>query len=76
VNADTNVHPELLNSRFAYVAVSRGSEDVRLFTNDFAIASNMLSMESGKSSAMGLVPTSPRLDIEERNTAIEHTISL
>lgn len=52
INVDTSVHPELLNSRFAYVAVSRGSEDARLFTNDSASAARMLSTEIGKSSAL------------------------
>ena len=37
VNMDTNVHPELINTRFAYVSVSRASEDARIYTNDAAI---------------------------------------
>ena len=36
VNMDTNVHPELINTRFAYVSVSRASEDARIYTNDAA----------------------------------------
>jgi hypothetical protein len=31
---DTHVHPELINSRFAYVSVSRASFDAQVFTND------------------------------------------
>jgi hypothetical protein len=76
VNADTNVHPELLSSRFVYVAVSRGSEDVRLFTDNFAMASNMLSIEGGKSSAMALVPMSANIGIKEEVGATKHGISL
>ena len=34
VNADTGVHPNLLNSRFGYVAMSRASHEATLFTND------------------------------------------
>ena len=36
VHADTSVHPDLLNSRFAYVSVSRASHDAVLFTDDVA----------------------------------------
>ncbi|MGH9434959.1 MAG: ATP-dependent DNA helicase [Terriglobia bacterium] len=54
INVDTSIHPELINARFAYVAVSRGSEDVRLFTNDAASMTRMLSQDSGKSSALEL----------------------
>lgn len=54
INVDTTVHPELINSRFAYVAVSRGSNDARLFTNDTAAMSKMLSQDSGKSSALNM----------------------
>jgi len=43
VNMDTKVHPELINTRFAYVSVSRASEDVRIYTNDVAILSERLS---------------------------------
>src|SRR5882724_10631886 len=32
INVDGNAHPDLLNNRFAYVAVSRGALDVQLFT--------------------------------------------
>ena len=34
VNMDTKAHPELINTRFAYVSVSRASEDARIYTND------------------------------------------
>lgn len=53
----TSVHPELINSRFAYVAVSRGSDDARLFTNDAASMSRMLLQDSGKSSAVEMQPS-------------------
>jgi hypothetical protein len=36
VNADTGVHPDLLNSRFAYVSISRASREATLFTDDIA----------------------------------------
>jgi len=54
VNMDTNVHPELINTRFAYVAVSRASEDVRIYTNDVAVLSERLSTDVTKTSAVDL----------------------
>lgn len=52
VNMDTTVHPELINSRFAYVSISRASQDAQIFTNDAANLSGSLSREVTKSSAI------------------------
>ena len=54
VNMDTKVHPELINTRFAYVSVSRASEDVRIYTNDAAVLSERLSTDVTKTSAVDL----------------------
>src|ERR1035438_9830629 len=54
VNMDTKVHPELINTRFAYVSVSRASEDVRIYTNDAALLSERLSTDVTKTSAVDL----------------------
>ncbi len=54
VNMDTNVHPELINNRFAYVAVSRASQDVEIFTNDMASLTENLSRDVSKASAIDL----------------------
>jgi conjugative relaxase-like TrwC/TraI family protein len=54
VNMDTNVHPELINTRFAYVSVSRASEDVRIYTNDAAVLSERLSTDVTKTSAVDI----------------------
>jgi len=54
VNMDTKVHPELINTRFAYVSVSRASEDVRIYTNDVAVLSERLSADVTKTSAVNL----------------------
>jgi ATP-dependent exoDNAse (exonuclease V) alpha subunit len=54
VNMDTNVHPELINTRFAYVSVSRASEDVRIYTNDVAVLSERLMTDVTKTSAIDL----------------------
>jgi hypothetical protein len=52
VHGDTSVHPDLLNSRFAYVSVSRASLDAKIYTNDTAELGQRLSGEVSKSSAI------------------------
>ena len=52
VHADTSVHPDLLNSRFAYVSISRASLDAKIYTNDAADLGQRLSGEVSKSSAV------------------------
>jgi conjugative relaxase-like TrwC/TraI family protein len=52
VNMDTNVHPELINTRFAYVSVSRASHDAQIFTNNLAQLAPQLSTDISKTSAL------------------------
>jgi conjugative relaxase-like TrwC/TraI family protein len=52
INADTAVHPDLLNSRFAYVSLSRASHDARLYTNDATSLVHSLSHHASKTSAI------------------------
>ncbi len=52
VHGDTSVHPDLLNSRFAYVSVSRASLDATIYTNDATELGQRLSGEVSKSSAV------------------------
>jgi conjugative relaxase-like TrwC/TraI family protein len=52
VNMDTEVHPELINNRFAYVSVSRGSHDAQIYTNDAASLAASLSQDVSKASAI------------------------
>ena len=52
VHADTGVHPDLLNSRFAYVSVSRASHDVVVFTDDVAKLVPQLGADVSKTSAL------------------------
>ena len=54
VNMDTNVHPELINTRFAYVSVSRASHDAQIFTNDAATLAESLSRDVSKASAINI----------------------
>jgi hypothetical protein len=52
VNADTSVHPDLLNSRFGYVSISRASHEAAVFTDDLSKLSSQLSTEVSKTSAI------------------------
>jgi conjugative relaxase-like TrwC/TraI family protein len=52
VNMDTTAHPELINTRFAYVSVSRASQDTRIYTNDVSTLAERLSTDISKASAV------------------------
>jgi ATP-dependent exoDNAse (exonuclease V) alpha subunit len=52
IHADTSVHPDLLNSRFGYVSVSRGSHEAMVFTNDSAKLGQQLATEITKTAAL------------------------
>ena len=59
VNIDTRAHPELINTRFAYVAVSRASQNAQIYTNDAAILGQRLSHNVSKSSAVNFAQAQP-----------------
>ena len=52
VNLDSNIHADLINQRFAYVAVSRGSHDAQIFIDNAASLIGKLSHDIAKSSAL------------------------
>jgi ATP-dependent exoDNAse (exonuclease V) alpha subunit len=52
VHADTGVHPDLLNSRFAYVSISRATHEATLFTNDMAKLGPQIEADVSKTSAL------------------------
>jgi conjugative relaxase-like TrwC/TraI family protein len=54
VHADTSVHPDLLNSRFGYVSISRASHEATLFTDDMAKLGPQLGADVSKTSALEL----------------------
>jgi conjugative relaxase-like TrwC/TraI family protein len=54
VNIDSNAHPELINSRFAYVSVSRASHDAHIYTNDASSLAIALTHDATKTSAVEL----------------------
>ena len=59
VNADTGVHPDLLNSRFGYVSISRASHEATLFTDDMTKLSPQLSADVSKTSALEISQRRP-----------------
>ena len=52
IHADTSVHPDLLNSRFGYVSISRASHEATLFTDDMAKLGPRLGADVSKTSAL------------------------
>jgi conjugative relaxase-like TrwC/TraI family protein len=56
VNMDTTTHAELINTRFAYVSVSRASQDARIYTNDATQLGDRLATNISKSSAVAVEP--------------------
>ena len=59
INADSGVHPDLLNSRFGYVAVSRASHEATIFTNDASKIGHQLGAQVTKTSAIEIAQTAP-----------------
>jgi conjugative relaxase-like TrwC/TraI family protein len=56
VNLDSNIHSDLINKRFAYVAVSRGSHDAQIYTDNSSNLIGKLSHDVVKSSALQVGP--------------------
>jgi conjugative relaxase-like TrwC/TraI family protein len=52
IHADTSVYPDLLNSRFGYVSVSRASHEATIFTDDVIKLGQHLGAEVSKTSAL------------------------
>jgi conjugative relaxase-like TrwC/TraI family protein len=52
VHADTGVHPDLLNSRFGYVSISRASHDATVFTDDIQKLGARIGADVSKTSAL------------------------
>ena len=52
VNMDTEMHSNLINARFAYVSISRGSHAAYIFTDNAAELGERLSHDVSKTSAM------------------------
>jgi conjugative relaxase-like TrwC/TraI family protein len=52
VNIDSTMHPDLINTRLAYVSISRASHEAHIFTNDASGLAEALSRDVTKASAM------------------------
>jgi hypothetical protein len=65
VNVDHAAHPDLINSRFAYVSLSRASLDARIFTDDVSAIASRLSHEVGKTSAIDFSQTVGKMGSEQ-----------
>ncbi|MBW4026169.1 MAG: relaxase domain-containing protein [Acidobacteria bacterium] len=55
VSIDTEVHPDLRNSRFAYVSVSRASHDAQIYTNNAVDLAECLRRDVSKTSAIDVL---------------------
>ena len=72
VHVDTeNAHEQLINSRLAYVSVSRGRYDAQIFTNDADKLGNELSHNVSKHSAIGGDQSLTKFPEAERNCTEE-----
>ena len=60
VHGDTSVHPDLLNSRFGYVSISRASHEATLFTDDMAKLGPQLGADVSKTSALEISQASSK----------------
>jgi len=68
VHVDTeNAHEQLVNSRLAYVSVSRGRYDAQIFTDDADKLGNELSRDVSKRSAIAGDKSVTKLPEAERN---------
>ena len=59
VHADTSVHPDLLNSRFGYVSISRASHQATLYTDDMTKLAPQLGANVSKTSALEISTQAP-----------------
>jgi len=74
VNMDTQVHPELINSRFAYVSVSRASFEAQIYTSNATTLAESLGRDVSKASALDVgnvltPPLTPALDTNQKTVA-------
>jgi len=65
VHVDHAAHPDLVNSRFAYVSVSRASFEARIFTDDATKLPARLSTEIEKSAALDFSQAVGKTPVEQ-----------
>ncbi|UWZ81806.1 MobF family relaxase [Occallatibacter riparius] len=76
INMDTEVHPELISSRFAYVSVSRASHEAQIFTNDASNLAESLSRDVSKASAIHFGASQVPVVAAGKTTALTETRSV
>ena len=78
INIDSSAHPDLINSRFAYVAVSRATHDAQIYTDNLSSLDHNLSKNINKTAAFEVSPAPCRQnDVELRSgISIDHSIGL
>jgi conjugative relaxase-like TrwC/TraI family protein len=72
VNMDLNTHKDLINTRFAYVSISRAKVDAQIFTNDVSRLAERLSHDVTKESALDAIKF--RKETQHQQEPIENTI--
>ena len=60
VNIDTDSSRSLINTRLAYVAISRASDDARIYTNNAVTLGSRLATEINKLVAVDFTPKAPQ----------------
>lgn len=73
-------NPELVNRRFAYVALSRAREDAQVYTNDSATLASKLDREVSKQVAIEIKPVqapehSKTARQEQKQPSLEQSIA-
>jgi conjugative relaxase-like TrwC/TraI family protein len=66
VHVDHAAHPDLVNSRFAYVSVSRASFEARIFTDDATHLSARLNTEIDKSAVLDFSQTVSKTPLDQQ----------
>lgn len=76
VHVDTELSTkDLLNSRMAYVAISRGARDVQIFTNDVTTPGHELSRDVSHAAAIQQAPISEAIEhAAEQRPTLKHEI--
>jgi ATP-dependent exoDNAse (exonuclease V) alpha subunit len=69
INVDTELGAkDLLNSRMAYVAISRGAHEAQIFTNDATALGTVLSRDVSHAPAIQQAPVSQSIDQQPTRT--------
>jgi ATP-dependent exoDNAse (exonuclease V) alpha subunit len=69
INMDTEMHSNLINARFAYVSISRGSHEAQIFTDNANELGERLNHDVSKTSAMNITKEErPKLDLTQNQS--------